>query len=254
MVSQDVHILDPFWLSSQDNLQADFLSRQALVAWDFQLSHRMFRQVCQVTPTLDAFAISRMNLLPRYMTWERDESTVGQNCLNFLWDPVTWLFPLVPLLPAVLREVEEQQIEAILICLGWEQALWWPHFSKMLVQPIWRLPASRLCLSYLDYDFLSHHIATNKYHAEIQFSLAAVLYFFCNGLNVQPITCLVAVIVKYIQHRFEEGVSYSTMNMTNSAISKFHCYLPGNIPIGNDQLVQKAMKSFFKQRLPLSKY
>ena len=153
MVSRDVHILNPFWLSSLDNLEADFLSRQALVAWDFQLSHRVFRQVCchfQVTPTLDTFATSRTNLLSRYMTWERDESAVGQNCLNYLWDPVTWLFPPVPLLPAVLREVEEQQIEAILICPHWKWALWWPHLSKMLVQPIQRLPASHLCLSYPD--------------------------------------------------------------------------------------------------------
>ena len=52
------------------------------------------------------------------MTWERDESVVGQNCFNFHWDPVTWLFPLVPLLAAALQEVEEQQIEVILICPG----------------------------------------------------------------------------------------------------------------------------------------
>ena len=60
--------------------------------------------------------------------------------------------------------------------------------------------------------------------------------------------------MKYICHRFEEGVCYSTMNLAKSAISKFHCYLPGNVPVGNDQLVQKAMTSFFKQRLPLPKY
>ena len=100
--------------------------------------------------SLDAFVTSRSNLLPRYMTWERDKSVVGQNCLNYLWDPVTWLFPPVPLISAVLREVEEQQIEAIIICPGWERALWWHHLSKMLVQPIWWLPASRLCLSYPD--------------------------------------------------------------------------------------------------------
>ena len=151
VVSRDVHVLSPFWLSSADNLEADFLSHQRLLAWDFQLRRREFRRICcqfQVKPTLDAFATSRTNQLSRYMTWERDESAVGQNCLDYYWDPVTWLFPPVPLIPAVLREVEEQQIEAILICPGWKRALWWPHLSKMLVQPIRRLPAARLCLSY----------------------------------------------------------------------------------------------------------
>ena len=42
VVDRNVHVLDPFSLLSLDNLEADFLSRQALVAWDFQLSRRMF--------------------------------------------------------------------------------------------------------------------------------------------------------------------------------------------------------------------
>ena len=103
-----------------------------------------------------------------------------------------------------------------------------------------------------DYDFLDHHISTNtkqKYTSAWQ-----QFCTFCTGLNVQPITCSVAVIVKYIRHRFEEGASYSTMNVAKSAISKYHCFLPGNTPVGTDQLVQKAMKSFFKLRPPLPKY
>ena len=103
-----------------------------------------------------------------------------------------------------------------------------------------------------DYDFLDHHISTNtkqKYSSAWQ-----QFCTFCTDLNVQPITCSVAVIVKYIRHRFEEGASYSTMNVAKSAISKYHCFLPGNTPVGTDQLVQKAMKSFFKLRPPLPKY
>ena len=103
-----------------------------------------------------------------------------------------------------------------------------------------------------DFDFLDHHISTNtkqKYGSAWQ-----QFCTFCSGLNVQPITCSVAVIVKYIRHRFEEGASYSTMNVAKSAISKYHCFLPGNTPVGTDQLVQKAMKSFFKLRPPLPKY
>ena len=103
-----------------------------------------------------------------------------------------------------------------------------------------------------DYDFLDHHISTNtkqKYGSAWQ-----QFCTFCTGLNVQPITCSVAVIVKYIRHRFEEGASYSTMNVAKSAISKYHCFLPGNTPVGTDQLVIKAMKSFFQAKTPLPKY
>ena len=34
------------------------------------------------------------------------------------------------------------------------------------------------------------------------------------------------------------------MDVTKSAISKYHCFLPGNTPVGRDQLVQKAMEVF----------
>ena len=109
-----------------------------------------------------------------------------------------------------------------------------------------------MVLNQEDYEFLSHHITTNttkKYDSAWQ-----QFCVFYDGLNVQPITCLVAVIVRYIHHRFEEGVSYSTMNLEKSAISKYHCFLPGNVPVGQDQLVQQAIKSVFKQRPPLLKY
>ena len=88
-----------------------------------------FQQICclvQVKPTLGAFATSITNLLPWYMTWVQDALSVDRNCLNYFWDPVTWLFSLVPLFPAMLQK-EVQQIEAILICPGWKRVLWWPH-------------------------------------------------------------------------------------------------------------------------------
>ena len=37
----------------------------------------------------------------------------------------------MPLLPRVLEEVQEQQIKAILICLGWTGAVWWPQLAAL---------------------------------------------------------------------------------------------------------------------------
>ena len=53
------------------------------------------------------------------------------NALDYYWDPVTWLFPLVPLIPLVLEGVLEQQIEVILICLGWEGEMWLSQLVKL---------------------------------------------------------------------------------------------------------------------------
>ena len=71
------------------------------------------------------------------------------NALDFYWDPVTWLFPPVPLIPLALERVLQQQIMAILICLGWTGAMWWPQLVKLRTElaPIC-LPAAADCLKF----------------------------------------------------------------------------------------------------------
>ena len=63
---------------------------------------------------------------------------------------VTWLFPLVPLFPLALERVLEQQIEAILICLGWKGAMWWPQLVELRIEMVSIcLPAAEDCLRLL---------------------------------------------------------------------------------------------------------
>ena len=58
-IQRNIMILPPHWLSSEDNVEADFLSRHNMQRWDFKLVSSEFRRVCQrlqVWPTLGAFA------------------------------------------------------------------------------------------------------------------------------------------------------------------------------------------------------
>ena len=64
------------------------------------------------------------------MTGEQDSRAIAINALDYYWDPETWLFPPLPLIPLVLEGVLEQQIEVILICPGWEGAMWWPQLVR----------------------------------------------------------------------------------------------------------------------------
>ena len=77
------------------------------------------------------------------MTWEQHSRATAINALDYYWDPENWLFPLVPLIPLVLEGVLEQQIEVILICLGWMGAMWWPQLVKLRTEmaPIYLLAA-----------------------------------------------------------------------------------------------------------------
>jgi hypothetical protein len=149
-IEREITILTPMWISTLENTQADFLSRHSLSRWDFKLAPSEFRRVChrlQVWPTLDAFASKRCHQIPRYMTWEEDTRATATNALDYYWDPITWLFPPVPLIPLALERVLEQQIEAILICPGWTGAKWWPQLVDLRSKwaPI-RLPAAADCL------------------------------------------------------------------------------------------------------------
>ena len=98
------------YIASEDNTEADFLSRHRLQRWDFMLISSMFRRIChklQVWPTLDAFASRGTHQIPRYMTWDQDPQAVAINALDYYCDPVTWLFPPVPLIPLALEGVLE---------------------------------------------------------------------------------------------------------------------------------------------------
>ena len=85
----------------------------------------------------------------RYMTWDMDPDTMTTNTLDYYWDPLTWLFPPVPLIPLALERVLQQQIMAILICPGWTGAMWWPQLVELRTEmaPI-RLPVAVDCLKF----------------------------------------------------------------------------------------------------------
>ena len=130
-----VTILTPQWISTEENTSADLLSRHDLLSqWTFMLKREMFSQILRhfhLQPTLDAFACHWSAQLPRYMSWHRDPLAVAQDALLAPWDPVTYLFQPVPLLPKVVRKVKDERLRAILICPQWPTALWWGLLQEM---------------------------------------------------------------------------------------------------------------------------
>ena len=135
-LARNILILTPHWLSSKDNIEADFLSRNKLNQWEFYIRPSLFEYILrelQVYPTLDAFASRSTTQLERYMSWFPDSQAVAQDALLHQWDEITYLFPPVPLMLKVLRLVREQGISAVLVCPQWPTALWWPSVVEMMV-------------------------------------------------------------------------------------------------------------------------
>ena len=148
-------ILTPQWIATGENTSADFLSRHDISQWTFMLKRNMFSQILdhfQLQPTLDAFACRWSAQLPRYMSWHRDPLAVAQDALLAPWDPVTYLFPPVPLLPKVVRKVKDERLRAILICPQRPTALWWGLLIEMMVEPPMVLPHYRSIVQILQAD------------------------------------------------------------------------------------------------------
>ena len=151
-VSRGITVLTPHWISTKDNVSADFLSRTSLDNWEFFLHKDLFSMVInhfKVSPTLDVFASAKTAQLPRYMTWFEDPRAVARDALMAKWDPMSYLFPPIPLLPRVLGMIVDQKIEAILICPQWETALWWPTLMELAVKDPLPLPYYKKAVSFV---------------------------------------------------------------------------------------------------------
>ena len=98
-IRRNLTLLLPQWISTQENIEADFLSRHRLQRCDFKLApseiRKIFRRL-QIWPILEAFVSSGSYQIPRNMTWEQDSRAMAINALDYYWDPETWIFPLVP--------------------------------------------------------------------------------------------------------------------------------------------------------------
>ena len=152
-LSRSLTLLTPNWLSTTENVSADFLSRNTLSQWECRLSKTMFQMVLDhfsMSPTLDVFASHATHQLPRYMTWYQDTMAVGQNAMIHPWDPVSYLFPPVPMIMKSLQKIQKESLEVIMICPRWPSALWWPLLTEMLVDPILSLPSYKSVLTMME--------------------------------------------------------------------------------------------------------
>ena len=143
-------LITSHWISSKENLVADFLTRHNTETWELKLSNDVFTQILthyKVMPTLDAFASRATAQIERYMSWKEDTHAIGPDALLCKWDKMSYLFPPVPLIPKTLNKVVDKQITAILICPMWPSSLWWLRVKSLLLAPPLPLPSYKEILT-----------------------------------------------------------------------------------------------------------
>ncbi|KAA6364129.1 MAG: putative reverse transcriptase [Streblomastix strix] len=107
---------------------ADVLSRLSW-AGDYKLKEKIFLQTCRqmnLNPKIDLFSQYFNNLLPRFMSAIRGHGETATDALNQTWKKeLPWIHPPIPLLPAVLKKIREEQIEAMIIAPLWPGHIWY---------------------------------------------------------------------------------------------------------------------------------
>ncbi|KAA6381075.1 MAG: hypothetical protein EZS28_023395, partial [Streblomastix strix] len=97
---------------------ADALCRLSR-AGDYKLNEKIFQQTylqMNLNPTINLFSQHFNNLLPRFMSPIRGHGEIAIDALNQAWKmELLWIHPPIPLLPAVLKQIREDQIEAMII-------------------------------------------------------------------------------------------------------------------------------------------
>ncbi|KAA6365984.1 MAG: putative Transposon Tf2-6 polyprotein [Streblomastix strix] len=115
-------------LSGVKNEIANALSRLSR-AGDYKQKEKIFKQTClqmNLNPTIDLFSQHFNNLLPRFMSTIRGQGEIAIDALNQTWKmELPWIHPPIPLLPAVLKKIREEQIEAIIIAPLWPGQIWY---------------------------------------------------------------------------------------------------------------------------------
>ncbi|KAA6362766.1 MAG: hypothetical protein EZS28_041706, partial [Streblomastix strix] len=107
---------------------ADALSKLSR-AGDYKPKEQIFRQTClqmNLNPSIDLFQQHFNNLLLRFMSTIRGHGEIAIDALNQTWKmELPWIHPPIPLLPAVLKKIREEQIEAMIIAPLRPSQIWY---------------------------------------------------------------------------------------------------------------------------------
>ena len=99
--------------------------------------------------------------------------------------------------------------------------------------------------------FLTNHLSTGT---TIGYKYAYDKFAsYCLSTKECSKSCGPMTIAGYLKHLFDEGCSYSTINLARSAISKYHNGYNG-VSAGSHKLVCNAIKACFRLRPPLPRY
>lgn len=136
-------------ISGQDNIYADWLSRETLDESEWQLLPSLFREIVQRfgLPCVDLFASHQNAQLARYFTRFQCTGAEGTDALRCNWPAgLLYAFPPLPLIPRVIRKMLRERAELILVAPRWPKRAWYADLVERSVAPSWTIPPVKVDL------------------------------------------------------------------------------------------------------------
>ena len=96
----------------------------------FQTNLNSFRK-----PLLDLFASKLCHQMPRYIVWRLNPQIVGKNGFHQDWKgQILYAFPSFSMIGKVLRKVQKDKTNMVLVTLAWQSQSWYSILSKMTIK------------------------------------------------------------------------------------------------------------------------
>ena len=86
-------------------------------------------------PLLDLFASKIFHQMARYIVCRLNPQIVGKNAFHQGWkDQILYAFPSFSMIGKVLRKVQKDKTNMILVTLAWQSQSWYSILSKMTIK------------------------------------------------------------------------------------------------------------------------
>ena len=125
------------YLPSSLNVIADWESRHVEDPSDWKLDPIIFQKICLKlgNPSIDLFASRLCHQIPQYMAWKPDPHSLKTDAMSQTWSQaLPYAFPPFSLIMKVLRKVEEEKVERLmLITPTWHTQVWYPVLLQMSI-------------------------------------------------------------------------------------------------------------------------
>lgn len=138
------------YVSSSQNIEADFQSRTKSTATEYELSQKAFDLIINKLgkPDIDLFASNLNKKCKQYVSWKPDPNSIAVDAFTLSWRNIYfYAFPPFAIITTVLEKIVEDQATGIVVVPLWPSQPWYPLFESLTCEKIILKPGKHLLLN-----------------------------------------------------------------------------------------------------------